>query len=182
MSWPVASRKFEFVSPPRAYGPTGGTGPAGQVVAALVSAVPQYLNLQLVTQANRVYDASVDGLAGQNRNGPGVVNNYVTLYADGCDLGIVLGPTAFSVGGATGAAFSPTGVATGGVTGALPDLSAKGTVTPSGIYNAATGACWRIPSGTKERFLMQPGQDLFLGVVGSATGTLRLYQSSPDNA
>jgi hypothetical protein len=165
MSWPVASRKHDFVTAPRAYGPTGGTGPAGQVVAALVSPVAQYLNLKLVTNENRVYDASVDGLAGQNRNGPGVINNYVTLFADGCDLGIILGPTVASV-----------------ADGAAPVLATKGSIGASGVYQSATGVCYRIPSGTKERLLLQPGIDLFLGVVASATGTLRLYQSSPDNA
>ena len=165
MSWPVASRKHDFVSAPRAYGPTGGTGPAGQVVAATVSSVAQYINLKLVTNENRVYDASVDGLSGQNRNGPGVVNNYVTLFADGADLGIILGPTVESVSA-----------------GAAPVLATKGSIGASGAYQSATGVCYRIPSGSKERLLLQPGIDLFLGVVASATGTLRLYQSSPDNA
>ena len=168
MSWPVSSRKHDFVSAPRAYGPTGGTGAPGQVVAATVSPLPQVINLVLLTNSNRVYDASVDGLSNQIRNG-GVTNNYVTLFADGCDLGIIVGPSIAAVGGPQ-------------ATGAAPVLATVGALTASGTYSQATGACWRIPSGTKERLLLQPGIDLFLGVVASATGTLRLYQSSPDNA
>jgi hypothetical protein len=164
MAFPQASRKHDFVSAPRAYGPTGGTGAPGQVVAATVSPSPQYINLQLLTNANRVYDASVDGLSNQVRNG-GLTNNYITLFADGCDLGIIVGPSVASV-----------------ASGAAPVLATVGSIGASGVYNAATGACYRIPSGTKERILLQPGLDLFLGVVASATGTLRLYQSSPDNA
>jgi hypothetical protein len=161
MAFPQGSRKHDFISAPRAYGPTGGTGAPGQIVAATVSSVAQYLNLTLLTNSDRVYDASVDGLSNQIRNG-GITNNYVTIFADGCDLGIVVGPSVAAV--------------------SAPVLATVGSIGASGSYVQATGACWRIPSGTERRFLLQPGLDQFLGVVGSVTGTLRLYQSSPDNA
>jgi len=158
MAFPVASRKHDFVNPPRNYGPTG---PVGQVLVATVSPTAQYLNLQLVV--NPPPFSLANSLQGQIRpNAPGLTENFITIYADGFDLGVVVGISADDVSGAS--------------------LTAKGTITASGTYQGATGVVWRIPSGSQERFLMQPGQDKFLGVVGSVTGTIRLYQSSPDNA
>ncbi len=110
------------------------------------------------------YDASNQVQGGNTA--PGLTNNYVTIFADGVDLGVIVGLTAASVSGTTGA----------------PVLATVGSLSGSGTYQGATGTCYRIKSNTKERFLMQPTTDLFMGIVASATGTARIYQSSPDNS
>jgi len=157
MAFPEQSRKHDFVNPPRNYGPTG---PVGQVLVATVSPTAQKINLQVVV--NPPPFSLANSLGGQKPPGAtGVVNNYVTIYADGCDLGVVVGVDSDAVSGAS--------------------LTAKGTISATGSYVGATGTVYRIPSGSKERFLMQVGQDNWLGVVGSVTGTIRLYQSSPDH-
>jgi hypothetical protein len=161
MGYPSEVRQYSFISPPRAYGPTG---PVGQEVAFTVSSSARVLALQTTT-FGLVYDAGScqndTGLGAPPGMPQGLVGSYVTIFADGADLGIIVGQTLASVSG-----------------GAAPALAAVGTLSATGGYTGATGTCHRIPSGTSERYLTQIGQDNFLGVVASATGTCRVFQSS----
>lgn len=154
-------RKFSFVSPPRAYGPTG---PVGQEIVFPVTLSAEVVNLEIQTFGLK-YDASQvqneQGVGAPTGQAIGLVGSYITIYADGADLGIIIGATIASVSG-----------------GAAPNLAAKGSLGATGVYTPATGTCHRIPAGQERRYLTQVGQDNFLGVVGSATGACRLYQSS----
>ena len=58
-----------------------------------------------------------------------------------------------------------------------PVLATTGTVV-SGAYVAVPGVCWRIPAGNERRYLLQIGQDNYMGFVGSAAGIIRIAQSS----
>lgn len=152
---PVANRKFAFVSPPRAF---AALGAPGQAVAFAVSAVATYVDLSAgFSQAAKDLQQS-----GQDPKSP--TRNYLTVSADGVDLGVIFGPTAASVTG-----------------GNVPVIATVGTLA-AGVYTGAAGTCFKIPNGTSVRFLPQPGVDLFLGIVASGNGTCRLYQSSPDDA
>jgi len=133
-------------------------------LAVTVSPTAQVINLQLLfDQAYNAGFAFTSQQQAQNIGGPsGVTGNYVTIYADGSDLGVIVGVSLASVTGSN-----------------VPALATVGTLSNSGTYQGATGACHRVPSGKEERWLMQPGYDNFLGVVASATGTLRMYMSSP---
>ena len=156
--FPLANRQFEYVSPPRAYRAAPGT--AGQVVVFAISIAPAVLSLSALT-FGQVYTATSATASQIN----GVVGNYLTVLSDAADSGIVLGPTLASVTGAN-----------------APVLATVGTVDVNGIYAGAAGTCHRIFAGALGlRFLPQPGQDLFMGIVGSGAGTVRIYQSSPAN-
>ena len=161
MGYPTEVRKFSFVSPPRAYGPTG---PVGQSIVTQVTPTAKYINLELTTLGLK-FDSN-DTQKCQGAGAPpgqpvGLTGCYVTIYADGADIGIIVGATAASVSSSN-----------------APSLSAVGTVGATGVYAGTTGTCHRIPSGTERRYLMQIGQDNFLGLVGSATGIARIHQSS----
>ena len=158
MTYPIANRKNQYYTPPRAYSPTG----VGQEVVVPVSAGSAgYINLQVLVQSSsQVYNATQAQLQQQN----GVVGHYITIYADGVDIGIVVGLSAAAVSG-----------------GAAPNLSTHGTVSPTGAYQGATGVCHRIPAGQERRYLLQDTQDLYMGYIGASgpTGSMRIFQSSP---
>lgn len=148
----IQTRMFHWVSPPRA----SNQGLIGEVAAIAVSAVAGVLDVRTV--AAQVYSAaSADG-----NQMLGLVGQYITIEADGADLGITFGPTLASVTGAH-----------------VPALAGVGTVNGSGVYTEANTVCYRIPNGQERRFLLQKERDLFLGFVGSAAGTMRLFQSVP---
>jgi len=158
--FPKQVRQFQYVTPPRQLSATG----VGQEMAVTVSSTAQVVNLQLLfDQAYNAGFAQTSQQQAQNIGGPsGVTGNYITIYADGADLGIIVGVSLAAV-------TSPNS----------PALATVGTLSGSGTYQGATGACHRIPSGAERRYLVQAGYDNFLAVVGSVTGTMRLYQSSP---
>ncbi len=174
--YPLANRQNQNVSPPRAYGPTG---PVGQVVDIPVSATAQYLDLGALT-FGLIYGAgdgpppySSQGAgatpgSSSGAGGPGVKGYYITIYADGTDIGIILGATAASVSG-----------------GGAPVMNQTGSVGGTGIYAGATGTCYRIPAGQERRYKLQVGLDNYLGFIGAGTpgvtGTIRIYQSTPTN-
>jgi hypothetical protein len=83
----------------------------------------------------------------------GLVGRYVTFYADGGDVGIIFGATSASV-----------------ATTNAPALATQGT--------NATGACVRIANGAEKAWLVPSGTP-WIGVVGSASCTLRIVASSP---
>lgn len=152
---PVPARKNLAVTPPRAYAASGGQG---QVAAFSVSASATYINLQLgISQG-----ATNLAVSGGSPLTP--TRNYLTVYADTADLGVIFGATAAAVSG-----------------GNAPAIATVGTLS-AGAYTPGAGTCFLIPKGTSQRFLLMAGVDLFLGVVGSGAGTCRLYQSSPDDA
>lgn len=87
-------------------------------------------------------------------NPAGWVERWIDIYADGADLGIVVGDTSASVS-ATNA----------------PVLATTGTTV------ATAGQCWRIPNGTYRTYFVT-SDSAFLGVVASAAGTMRIAASS----
>ena len=93
----------------------------------------------------------------------GAVDSYLTIQADGADLGIIVGAALADVTG-----------------GNAPALATVGAVTAN-VYPVAgvAGCCLRIPTGTSVRLKLDRNRDNFLGYVASAAGTMRLYQSSP---
>lgn len=151
---PVPARKNLAVSAPRAY---AAAGAPGQVATFGVSATPTYVDLtQGISQAAKDLTKS-----GQDPKSP--TRNYLTIVAD-VDLGVIFGPTAASVS-----------------SGNVPDLSQAGSLS-SGVYTGHAKTCWLIQAKVPQRFLLQQGVDLFVGIVGASSGTCRLYQSSPDDA
>lgn len=156
--YPVASRKNDFTSTPRAY---AAAGAPGQVASFAVSATAIYLDLtQGISQAAKNLQIS-----GQDPKSP--TRNYLSIVAD-VDVGVAFGPTAASVSGAN-----------------APVLATVGTVSGSGVYTGAAGTCWVIKANagaSPTRFLLQQGVDLFVGIVATGAGKCRVYQSSPDDA
>jgi hypothetical protein len=159
MTFPLANRQFEYITPPRAFGPTG---PVGQVAAFVVSSAGAVVDLSKLL-FGLPYDVSRASSAQIN----GVVGSYITIEADGADLGVITGPTQGSVSSTTG----------------LPALGVVGAMSGSGTYTQATGTCFRIPNTTSIHVLPQVGQDTFLGLCAPSglTGIARIYQSSPAN-
>ena len=182
MSYPQASRQYHYVTAPRAY---NATGPNGQVVVAAVSASGSVVDLSLLT-----FSLPPNLIAAQSSGllGPGVTNDYITIEADGQDLGIIVGPTLASVTG-----------------GSKPVLTTYGALSATGTYQGAAGTCFRVPAGTSVRRIPLPppanvpgtgngptgpnyqnpvfGGDRYLGLCAPSgqTGIARIYQSSPDN-
>jgi hypothetical protein len=154
MAYPLASRKQQFQSAPRAQ---SANGPPGQVVAITVSATPAVINLQ-----TGVSQAAFNRQTGDDPKQ--VIRNYVTIECD-VDLAIVFGPTLASV-----------------TTTNVPVIATVGTVNASGVYSPAAGTAFVIYAKLPTRVLLQDQVDLFMGFVASGAGTMRLYQSSADNA
>lgn len=170
MTFPLAVRQHDYETPPRAYGipsPTGLNGPIGQVAVITVSSVSQTINLQTVVNPPNYNAAGADsqgGLGSPAGQARGAVGHFLTIFADGQDLGIIVGLTSAVVSG-----------------GAAPDLSKLGTITASGTYQSATGTCYRVKANTSVRYRLQEEKDNYLGIVAAATGTARFYTSSPPN-
>lgn len=153
MSTPVASRKSDFQTFPRAF---ATDGPEGQAVALDVDTSAIAVDLsQGFSQG--VYD----GTRGADPKSP--TYNYIAIIAD-VDVGIISGPTLASVSGAN-----------------APDISVTGSLSGN-TYVGAAGACFVLPAGFGMKFLAQKGLDQFLGIVGSEAGIVRMYQISPSNA
>lgn len=140
-----ATRQSDFIRPPR----------AGQVANVTVSTSPASQDLSLIGYL--VMDMSnmdKEPAAAQTLpNAYGLIGHYITIYADGADLGVLFGATQAAVTTTNAPVFATTGV------------------------NVA-GACMRIPAG-QERCFKITESDRWLGVVGSAGGTARICQSSP---
>jgi hypothetical protein len=171
MAFPQASRQRHFETSPRAYGPTG---PMGQVAVAAVGGAGIVIDLALLTFNTPQTLETADGSA---LVGPGVLKSYITIEADGQDLGLIVGPSIASVSGS-----------------AFPNLLQVGSFSATGTYSGATGTCYRVFAGDSIRIIPQPGPsngvptgvyqgDRYLGVAAPSgmTGTVRLYQSSPTN-
>jgi len=155
MSLPVASRKADFQSPPRAY---HANGPEGQVAALAVSATAIAVDL---TQG--FSQGPYDGTKGGYRGPETPTQNYLAIISD-VDVGVIFGPTLASISG-----------------GNAPAIATTGSLS-SNAYVGAAGTCFVIPAGTLMKFLLQPTLDKFVGIVGSEAGVVRLYQASPSDA
>lgn len=153
MAFPVASRKFHFVSAPRAF---QALGPPGQVLAVAVSAAASYVSL-----AQGVSQAAWSRTTGDDPKT--VVRNYVTIECD-VDLAVIFGSTAALVSG-----------------GNAPVIATVGSLA-AGVYTPAAGTAFVAYAKTPLRVLLQDQVDLFMGFVASGAGTMRLYQSSSDEA
>ncbi len=105
--------------------------------------------------------------AAVNANDPaaqGLLNAYITLYADTADVGLIASDMFAKVTGA-----------------AAPVLANAGSVnSSSGAYtpNISAGECIRILAGTSIR-VRPTVATRYLGLVGSTTGKLRISLSSP---
>jgi hypothetical protein len=152
-----------ITTPPRGYQPSGG--PFGQEVVFLPGMSAVFVDLRSLT-FGVTYDptAAVSNAGtGAPAAGPvGAVGSYLTIEADGCDLGIVTGLTQASV-----------------TVSNAPNLATAGIVAGDGTYIGFGSCCHRIFNGTERRYRLQVGQDNFLGVVASnGTGLCRMYVSS----
>lgn len=156
MAFPVASRKAQFVSCPRAF---AASSYQGQVMAVAVSAVPGIFSV-----ATGIAQAPLNR---QTADDPkSLTRNYVTIECD-VDLAVIFGPTSASV--SAGAANAPV-------------IATVGTLSGGGVYTGVQGTAFVIYAKQPTRFLLQDQVDLFLGFVASGAGTMRLYQSSSDLA
>ncbi len=153
MAFPVSLRKQSFVSCPRAY---AAGSVQGQVLAVTVSSTASYFAL-----AAGISQAASNRSTGDDPKSP--TRNYLTIECD-VDLGIIFGSTAALVTGNN-----------------VPALATVGTLT-SGVYTPAAKTCFEVYAKQPIRLLLQDGVDLYLGFVASGAGTMRLYQSSNDNA
>ena len=155
--------QYQYVSAPRAKSTEAGR--AANI--ALVAVTPAVLDLTTLGKPAS-YTASQANQAQPN----GAMGSYVTITADGCDIGLIFGTASADVSGAN-----------------APVLATVGTV-PAGVYTPAAGECFIIKTGQTARFLLRPlpvgGSgttapitDQFLGFVGSGAGFMRIYQSSP---
>ena len=145
--------------------PNPNTGP-GLVAVVPLTAVAIVLNLAALFQSPtpNLYDAS------QKTRGQILYAAFTLAMDTGADCGLISGPTQALVSGAN-----------------VPLLTSVGTVSGAGVYTVAGKECWRIVGGAPpQRFVAQfdPTNKLgdnWLGLVGSAAGTLRIYQSSPND-
>ena len=153
-----------LLTPPRAFDPSAG--PFGQEVVFSVTTVAQVLDFTKLC-FNAYYDptnAQTNAGLGAPPKGPlGATGSFFTLLTDGPDLGFIAGRTLASVSGAN-----------------APNLSATGTLNSDGTYLGTQGVCHRLSilDGYRHRYRLQIGVDNFLGIVGSASGLVRLYVSS----
>lgn len=153
MAFPVASRKADYVSPPRAF---QASGPEGQVLAVTVGGAASYFQI-----SSGVSQAVFDRTQGNDPTSMG--RNYLTIECD-VDLAIIFGKTAALVTG-----------------GNVPVIATVGTLS-AGLYTGAAGTSFVIYAKIPMRFLMESGQDLFMGFIGASAGTMRIYQMSSDKA
>ena len=154
MAFPTPLRKQGFISAPRAF---LASGPPGQVVAITVSTTAAVLDLTTgISQAT--FNRQTGDDPSQLRR------NFVTIECD-VDLAVIFA--------ATLAAVTTTGV---------PAIATVGTVNASGVYSPVIKTSWVIYAKQPTRILLQDQVDLFMGFVASGAGTMRLYQSSADNA
>ena len=153
MTESLVARQYLNVTPPRA-----GINIVGEPAAFAVTTTAGALDLRSIS--NPATDLSNVNKSQRN----GAVGQYITIFADGADLGLVFGKTFASVSSAN-----------------VPALATVGTVDGStGVYTGVVKTCIRVPSGTF--YDVNPTtEDLFMGFVGSTTGVCRVWQSSPSN-
>lgn len=153
MSLPVASRKADFQTPPRAF---EADGHEGQVAVLAVTTTAIAVDL---TQG--FSQAAYDRTRGKDPKSPS--NNYLAIISD-VAVGVIFGPTLASV-----------------TSGNVPAIATTGSLS-SNVYVGVAKTCWLIPASTGMKFLLQPALDKFIGIVGSGNGVVRLYQISPSDA
>jgi hypothetical protein len=181
-----AARQFVNITPPRAaqlgvpggpvilsVGPVAGVLALGSIYpqpppATIVSTVTADSGLASPTTGIGMYAPSSNFSMQTN----GVIGQYITIEADGTDIGIICGVQLADVSN---------NLATGGANNA-PDFSIIGSVSATGVYTAAAQSCFRILDGTSVRFRPATTQDQYLGFVGAQSGTMRIYQSTNPGA
>jgi hypothetical protein len=261
MMMPRAMHQYQYVSPPRQSG-------IGQIMTVATSTTASYVELDVL------FNPSYSTVSAQTKVSKGVTDNYISIFADTADLGVIFGTTAASVtdgnapilsanGSLSAGIYTPVAAGAGTVTGSTDVtagslygvsatldgktviITANGTGPTTLTLNGATtsaseaallaalastwpaliftvvatnlvitnsrtgtaqtfiigagtantalgltaattagtngGSCYRIEAGKSERFLVQPTEDLFMGFIGSTTGQLRMFQSSPPN-
>jgi hypothetical protein len=131
------TRQANLVLPPR----------AGLIASYAASATAASANLALL-------DNQAVNLSSADTLSIGPQGCYVTLYADGGKIYIVLGASQAAVTG-----------------GNVPVIATNGV-------NAA-GVCWPIPADTPFPVLLEAGVDLWVGFISAAAAQLRVYRSSP---
>lgn len=141
-------------------------GPQGQVVTlTLVAGIPQVIDLTKLyfDLIHNVTAPDTTAGSGAPAGGPqGAVGGFLSIFADGTDVGWITGQTIASVSG-----------------GKAPNLGNTGAVDGNGVYTNIDGSCWRQVAGLVEsRKRLQVGQDNFLGLVGVGAGIVRVYVSS----
>ena len=156
MTESLAARKNFFFTGPR----SSGLALPGSLAVIAVTTGASYINLSLL------YAGSGNPTTPSGSQIQGALNQFISVYADTANVGIVLGVTAAQVSGSS-----------------APSLTGAGSVS-SGVYTpvANNTECWVIPAGTFVRFSPMLTQDLFMGFVGSTNGYIRIYQSSASNA
>ena len=137
MSLSVSAKKNLFLSPPRAAG-------IGQVLAVSVSATASYVNL------STLFQPAAGGQSGAQTQGSsgvvvGVLDNYISIYADGAELGVVFGLTAAAVSGAN-----------------APALATVGSLSAGAYTPPATPACWGADSAHRDRL----DRPIVIGQIG----------------
>jgi hypothetical protein len=154
--FPLAARRYFYQSPPRS---NQNTKTVGSVVTLATSAVAISVNLALLlAQVFNQTDASLRQPAGVLGND----GNFLSIFADTTDIGLIFGETQALVTGAN-----------------APVLATVDTVNGSGVVTAVAGVCYRIPAGKEERYHLQPNKDLWVAIVATGAGLVRLFQSNP---
>jgi len=131
-------------------------GMPGSIVVLPVTTSASYVNLQTLlaqtpTQVNS--SAFTDQVNG-------VQDVRIVLQAIGATVGLILGNVV------------------GDVTGANAPVLATQGVLSAGAYTPTAGTCWQLVPGTTLELEAVLNQDVFLGFVGSASGSLSLFQCS----
>lgn len=134
--------------------PQAGSGP-GSVAVLATSATAIVVS---VASIGTVTTPNINSAATMT-SGP--MGQYLTVFADTTDIGLSFGQTAVLAG--------------------TPALATVGTLTGT-TYTPAAGTCYRIPAGQYGRYLLRPGLDLFVAIVSTGAGLVRMYQSSPNGS
>lgn len=124
---------------------TTGTGVFGSASTAFPQTLPD--------QGSQTINLSGGPAAGTLVSPKGFVGQWVDIFADGTDVGVIFGATNASVSG-----------------GNAPVLATTGNPGTAGV-------CMRIANGSFRTYYIKP-DDEFLGVVGAASGNLRIAVSS----
>ena len=154
----LQTRQSFFITPPRSF----GSGP-GEIFCVATSTTASALDVRSLglVAANQGTGAGRNAAIGR----VGALGSFISIYADGADLGIITGPTYASVTGAN-----------------APNLANVGTVNGAGIYTNVAGVCGHVPVSTFLECNLEAGYDIFIGFVAGAAGKIRIYQNSSSEA
>jgi hypothetical protein len=155
LSFSLPARRFYNRNPPRA----AQLALPGGVVPIAVTTSPGFLAFASIfpqVPAASSFGQQIFGVQGQR----------IILYADASDIGIITGAQIADVTGANAPVFATVATVNG----------------TTGVVSGVAGSCWRILTSQTLEFEVNPSQDFYLGFVGSASGTLRIFQCSGSNS